>query len=309
MRHHRCSSQGWPQSWVHSLGIAATVLALAALVTGCGGSGADSAGEMAGDGAVQSLTTDRAALPKQGPATANRASVQTRAVIRTGRIAVTAKDLDQTRDDVDDLLLALDGSIDNEQTSHDDAGDIERSTLVLRVPVANFAAAMDALEKIGKMKASDSTSKDVTTEVIDVNERVQTLQTSLDRLQRFQRRSDNINSLIRFEEQITQRESELRSLQRQQDYLADQTAMSTVTLDLSTPRAYVPPPDALKDAGFLAGLNSGWNALKDFVVVSLTVFGALLPFAVALGLLGVPLWFLLRTMRRGNQLPPTPDGG
>ena len=304
------------RQWAHRASLAATMLALGALVAGCGGSGGDSDGETADSGRAQSLTSDRAGSPKQASGSANRAPVQTRAVIRTGEIWVTAKDLDQTRDEVDDLLDALGGSVDKEQTSHDDEGNIERSTLVLRVPVGSFTAAMDALGKLGTMQASDSTSKDVTTQVIDVNERVQTLQTSLDRLQKFQRRSDNINDLIRFEDQISQRESELRSLQSQQDYLTDQTSMSTITLDLSTPDKYVAPPDALEDAGFVAGLSKGWNGLKDLVVITVTVLGVLLPFAVALALVGLPLWLLIRALRRRNRLTPpgvqptsVPDAG
>jgi hypothetical protein len=236
-------------------------------------------------------------------------------VIKTGQVAVTSEDLDPTRQEVDDLLRALGGNLDQERTSHDDEGRIERSTLVIRVPVAEFSAAMDALENLGKMETSSSKSRDVTTEVIDVNERVETIQNSLDRLQKFQSQSDNIDDLIRFEDQITERESELSSLEAQQDYLTDQTSFSTITLYLSTPENYVEPPDALDDAGFVAGLKGGWNALRDAVVVGLTVVGAVLPFAIALALVGVPLWLFVRAARRRNRLEPltpqpaAPDAG
>lgn len=296
--------------------VAAALLAgLVTLAAGCSGGSEDAMSSDVGapqaEGGQAGVDNDSGggageAAP-DAPNGANRTTVQTKAVIKTGQVAVTGKDLDQTRDEVDQLLFAIGGSIDSEQTSHDDAGKIERSTLVLRVPVAKFRAAMDALEKLGTMKTSDSTSKNVTTEVIDVNERVETLQTSLDRLQRFQSQSENIDDLIRFEDQITSRESELGSLKAQQAYLLDQTAMSTVTLSLSTPDKYVAPPDALEDAGFLAGLKSGWNGLRDFVVVVLTVFGAVLPFAIALALVGVPVWLLVRAIRRRNAEPlPTP---
>ncbi len=61
-----------------------------------------------------------------------------------------------------------------------------------------------------------------------------------------------MTELLRYEDQITERQSELQSLKAQQSYLADQTSMSTITVYLSTPEKYVPPPDALEDAGFLA---------------------------------------------------------
>ena len=70
------------------------------------------------------------------------------------------------------------------------------------------------------------------------------------------------------------------------------------------PETYVAPPDALAGAGFLAGLESGWKGLTNLVVVALTAFGAMLPFALTLALAGVPVWLLARTLRRHAPVPP-----
>ena len=293
-------------------GIAGAALAaLALMATACTGGGdsesasADAGGEVAREFAPDPAGGD----PSSGGSGAdgvNRTVVEVRSVIRTGEIAVTNDDLDAAREELDDVLLALDGLIDSESTQHDRKGRIERSTLVVRVPVDRFKAAMTALKGLGTAERSDSSSKDVTTEVIDVNERVETLENSLDRLQRFQREAAGIDDLIRYEQQITEREAELQSLKSQQAYLADQTSMSTITLYLSVPDKFVPPPGALDDAGFLAGLKSGWNALQGTVVVALTVVGAVLPFALALGLVGVPLALLARRALRSRPAVETP---
>jgi Flp pilus assembly protein TadB len=239
--------------------------------------------------------------------------VRTKAVIKTGNVSLTGKDLGKVRDEVDDLLAAVGGSVDREQTTNDKQGRIDRSTLVLRVPVEKFDTTKDALERLGKLRSSTEAEKDVSTEVIDTAERVQTLQNSLDRLQRFQRSAKDVSDLIRYEDQITARQSELQSMKAQQTYLADRTSMSTITLRLSTPATYVAPPDALEDAGFLSGLKGGWHALVGFGIVVLTVVGAVLPFAVAFAVLGVPAWIALRallrrrrTQERGPGPAPTP---
>ncbi len=241
-----------------------------------------------------------------GSTGADRTVLSTTAVIRTGEVAVTAPDLGRLRSEVDDLLAALGGSIADEKTVNDRHGRVERSTLVLRVPVGRFAAAKKALEGLGRLKTSDESSKDVTTEVIDVNERVQTLQNSLDRLQRFQRTAQDVGDLLRYEDQITARQSELQSLKAQQSYLSDQTSMATITLYLSTPEKYVPPPDGLAHAGFLSGLSTGWHALGDCVLVALTVLGAALPFLATGLLVGVPTWIGLRALLRRRRTPPLP---
>lgn len=298
---------------------AVSVLALTGACSGGVGpmsdeSAGDSSGALAGrdmpaPASEPEATRDGVGFNAAGPA-ANRTVVSVRSVIKTGQIALTNKDLDGTRAEIDGLLVSVGGSIDSERTTHDRDGDIKRSTLVLRVPVDEFDTAMSGLAELGKVRHEDSAAKDVTTQVIDVDERVQTLQNSLNRLQAYQRAAQDLDDLIRFEQQITQRESELQSLKAQQAYLADQTSMSTISVYLSTPRVHHEPPGALDDAGFLAGLRSGWNALTSAGVVALTVVGAALPFAGVALLVGIPVWLLVRRTLR-NHTPTavtTPEG-
>ena len=304
--------------------VAAGVLVALGSLTACSGGAGDSASDAGGSTSSRDLAAPGPAVAEPGsadgldtgekPSTgANRTIVKGKAVVMTGEVSLTSKDLEKVRGEVDDLMTALGGTVDNEQTSNDRKGRIERSTLVLRIPVDRFTVAKKALMRLGKLKTSDVTSKDVTTQVIDIDERVQTLQASLDNLQRYQRDAKDVKDLLDFEEKITARQSELQSLEAQQAYLADQTSMSTITLYLSVPDKYVPPPDALEDAGFLAGLKAGWHALIDVAVVGLTVLGALLPFLVAGLVLGVPTWIgvraLLRRRRAAGPVSPAASAG
>jgi hypothetical protein len=280
---------------------ALAVLTAAALLALTACSGGETSGSMASsDTAAGSAGSRQAAgdlAEKQQPQPA-RTALRAKAVIKTGEISVTSRHLTRVRAEVDRLLASVGGSVDREDTTNARDGSIDRSRLVLRVPVERFDETRRALKKLGRLKASTETEKDVTTEVIDTGERVQTLQNSLDRLQRYQRSAKDVAALIRFEDQITARQSELQSLKAQQTYLTTATTMSTITLDLSTPETYVEPPGALDDAGFLTGLQSGWHALGAVAVVALTVLGAALPFLVVLGLVGVPLALVVRQLVR-----------
>jgi hypothetical protein len=220
-------------------------------------------------------------------------------VIRTGDIVLHTPDPQHARSQVDALLTRLHGSLDDEQTVYDKAGVIRDSQLVLRVPVASFTGAMDALEQLGTVVHSSSSGQDVTTQVIDVQQRLRTLRISLRDLNSFQRQATTIDQLLRFESAITQRRGEYQSLKAQRDHLVTQTSMSTISLDISVPAASpAPAPGSLDDAGFVTGLKHGWDALSGTVVVALTALGAVLPFAVVVALLGPPLWWLVRRVRR-----------
>jgi hypothetical protein len=279
--------------------LAAAVLVVLAGMTACSGGG-DASEDGAGGSLAAPAADDSTAPSGEQPTAARRTAVRTTSVIRTGEVAVSGKDLAPLRSEVADLLTALGGTLDSEETASNRRGEIVESTLVLRVPVARFDAAKRALEKLGRLTYSHESAEDVTTQVIDTDERVQTLQNSLDRLQRFQRRATDVADLLRYEEQITRRQSELRSTQAQQAYLADQTSMATITLHLSTPDRPESTGD-LDDAGFLSGLRSGWHALQDVVVVALTVLGALVPFLVVAVAAGLPAWLGLRALVRRRR--------
>jgi hypothetical protein len=292
------------------------LLGLVAL-SGCGGGGGSdaqgaSAGASTADSADLSARTPQVAsgFSAGDAAKAEGAStvVDQRAVIKNGQIALHTSDPQRARDRVDALLTRLHGSVDEEQTVYDKHGLIRESTLVLRVPVASFGGAMDDLEQLGTVVHSSSTGKDVTTEVIDVQQRLRTLRISLRDLNSFQRQATTIDQLLRFENAITQRRGEYQSLKAQRNHLVGQTRMSTIDLDLSVPPATAPAP-AHHRAGFLTGLRHGWSALTGTVLVGLTALGAVLPFAVALALLGLPLWWWGRRLRGTRAADPAPAEG
>lgn len=235
------------------------------------------------------------------PDTAAQTRVRTRAVIRTGEIALTSEHLGRVRRQIASLLDALGGSVQSEDSSNGRHGGLVRSSLVLRVPADRFEAAKDALQRLGRVRSSTESAQDATTRVIDVDQRVRTLRNSLADLHRFQRSATNVRDLLPYENDITARQSELQSLTAQQRYLSDQTAMATIRVQLSTPSHDVPPPGPLAHAGFLAGLRGGWGALVGAGVVLVTVLGAALPFALLVALVGVPGWLGLRALVRRRR--------
>lgn len=290
--------------------LAAVLLAAAA----CSGGGGEASSGGAADVASAAREAPVAEIDSDGEerSSANRTTVQTRAVIRKGEVALVSKDIAAARERIGDLLARHGGYLAAEQSSNDRSGRPEHARLVLRVPEPSFDTVMDALGDIGRAEHAERSSEDVTTEVIDVDSRVATQRASLARLQRFLGRTTEVEDMIRLESEIATRQAALESLLAQQAYLADQTAMSSITVRLRTPATAPPQRGALEDAGFLAGLANGWNALKTVLVAGATVVGALVPFAVAFAVVGVPVWLLVRAAarrRRPSAPPVAPDAG
>ena len=254
--------------------------------------------------------TVQAALPAEAaPADAGRAYdagsavkavdlVTQQALIKTGAVALRSDDVGQTRYDVQVLVDEHGGQVADDKTETDKSGEPLRSRMVLRVPVDDFDEVMDALAGMDTLASTTTSSEDVTTQLIDVEARIKVQRASVARVRQLLTRAQSIRDIMAIEAEIAQRQAELDSLAQQQAYLKDQTSMSTVKVNIERtpdPKKAVPKDD---DSGFLAGLAAGWNGLKSTVVAAATVVGALLPFAVVVLLIGVPVWLLVRRMRR-----------
>ena len=249
----------------------------------------------------QNATTDALSPALDGPQI--DPVTQQRSVISTGVVSLRGDDVGQARFDVEKIVDTHGGEITDERTDTDKEGVVARSRLVIRVPVAEFDETMGELEQnVAELGSSSRTSEDVTTQVIDTEVRVRAQEKSLERIEVLLARARSIRDIVAIEAQLTRRQAELDSLKQQQAWLADQTSMSTITVHLEKK----PDKAAAKkkdDTGFLAGFASGWHGLKAFTNGAATVLGALLPFAVVLLLVGVPLWYAGRRLLRQRSAP------
>ncbi len=225
--------------------------------------------------------------------------VEQQRVISTGNVHFVADDVGQAIFDVRQVVDIHGGTISEDDTETDKDGAALRSRMVLRIPTADFDDTMSELEKVGALVSSKRQSADVTTQVLDIDVRVEAQQRSIDRIQVLFDNATSIKDIVSIEGELSRRQADLASLQAQQRYLADQTSMSTITLAVErTAKATKPKPKDHDEAGFLSGLSDGWGALKTFLVGSSTVAGALLPWLVLMLVLAVPGWPLLRRLRR-----------
>jgi hypothetical protein len=233
--------------------------------------------------------------------------VQQQKVISTGNVQLRADDVGQAIFDVRKVVDEYHGTLAEDDTETDKNGSPLRSRMVVRVPTADFDHAMTELEKVATLVSSSRKSEDVTTQVLDLDARVEAQRRSIDRIQVLFDHATSIRDIVSIESQLSQRQADLESLEAQQRYLADQTSMSTITLSVErTPKSKPPSKPDRDEAGFIAGLSGGWHALKTFLVGAATVAGALLPWLVLALVLAVPGWPVLRRLRRRTTTPAAP---
>ncbi|GAA1478289.1 hypothetical protein GCM10009623_27350 [Nocardioides aestuarii] len=225
------------------------------------------------------------------------------AVIQIGTMTVRSDDVAGARVGVEKVVDAYGGSIADEKTMASTEGEVRTSKVVLRIPAADFDAAMLDLAKLGEVTGSTRKAEDVTGDVIDTRARIRAQEQSLERVEVLFARAQNIRDIVAIEAQLSRRQAELDSLKGQLAWLEDQTSMSTITVYLEkAPEPAPVPKQTDDDNAFVGGVKAGWDALSEVGAGLATVTGAVLPFALVALLLGLPAALVLRRWLAAHPL-------
>jgi hypothetical protein len=220
------------------------------------------------------------------------------ALIKTGSIGLRSDHIDRVLLQVYRLVGGIGGEVSREESSTNERGDVVRSALVLRVPVARFDSTLNGLSRLGTLVDRGRSSRDVTTAVADTASRVHSAQRAIVTLRRLFHRATQLGDVIRLESELNRREADLESLQAQQRALRDRTTMSTITLTLELPPPGTHPASHHRaTGGFVGGIRQGWHALTRTVVAVGHGLGVVLPLGTVLLLLAALGFWVVRRVR------------
>ena len=199
------------------------------------------------------------------------------------------------------LVVANPGAVaDRLVTSVNDAGGrvdsrSERSArsspvvgLVLRMPADKLDGVLADAKKLGTVESMSITHTDVTTQRVDLDARIDALQTSVKRLLELMSKAGDIADLLAAESSLTQRQAELDSLKAQRSTLHDEIDYATINVSISA-------ESTVTHRGFLGELTRGWHSVMATANGGLLTVGFLLPW---LALLALPVLGLVLVMRR-----------
>ncbi|MBP1780894.1 DUF4349 domain-containing protein [Micromonospora chalcea] len=282
---------------------------VAALAVGACGADEDSGGDAAApamDGgaareqpAAGGADRDQAAPGGTGGADLR---VDQRSIIYTGTMQIRVDDVEAASREAVTAVTAAGGFVGGDRRSSRSAE--ARAVLTLRVPADKFAGVIDQLAGLGRQERREIRTEDVTEQVVDLDARIATQRARVESARKLLAQASSVDELVRLENEVGSRQADLAALEARKRRLADLTALSTITVTLLGQDASTAEEEA--DLGFRSGLDGGWTAFRASARIALTVLGAVLPFAVVIG---VPLWLLLLWRRRRARRTPPPGPG
>ncbi|MFB7473667.1 DUF4349 domain-containing protein [Kitasatospora sp. NPDC056184] len=302
--------------------LAAVAAAAAALAAGCSASEGGvrdnaaaapaqaAAGEAAkGDSAPGVPGAAASAAPKaaetgQDPAARTAPVVDARQIAYSAQLTVRTATVDEALARARGLAVAAGGYVSAETASGTGGtgptAAPQSGQVTVKVPSAAFQQTLDQLAGLGEVLSRRSQAEDLTQQVADVNSRMQSQQASVDRVRALMAQAKTLAEVVSLESELSRREADLESLQKQVKELSARTSLSTITLDVrpqETARPDAPAPEE-EDDGFWASVGSalggGWRVLFAIVRGLFVAVAALLPFL----LVAVPIAAVVRVVLR-----------
>ncbi len=160
-------------------------------------------------------------------------------------------------------------------------------TVVLRVPAVDYDAVMDQVQGLGEVATLDIAADDVTGQVTDLDARIDAQRESVARVSQLMKQASNLSEVVRVEQELASRQSELESLVAQRQQLRQSVALATITAVLVPPAQagqLVPVTPTWWDAPWEAFVSSWRGLLVALAALSpLLILGA----AVAVGVMAL----------------------
>jgi hypothetical protein len=226
-----------------------------------------------------------------------------RLIVRNGDINMEVNDTRQTRDDIRAIVnkLSEQGAFilsTNEYGSN--IKDNPNISIVIRIPADAFDNVMEQIADMADVVNSrNENSEDVTEEYYDLENRLGSLEAARQRLLEIMENADNTEDLLKAEQQLTERETEIESLKGRQKFLSESAHLSRITVSLQ-PYILAQPIDTSWKP-----LETIRQAVDDLIAGTKGFIDFLLYFIIAvapwLALFGYIIWRVIKYFRRRNK--------
>ena len=276
------------------------------LLSACGGGGddagsSDSAALPAGTEVAQPGAPGKAYDGDKAGTDTQPRTIAGQKLVRRANLNLKVDSLTPASQRIRSIATQQNGVVVTEELYSGERGRDTSGTITISVPAASLDATIALIEKVGDVQFRNTSSEDVTATYVDTDARVKSMTASVQRIRDLLGKATTVTDLVALENELSQRQAELDGLTAQLTTLKDQVSMSPITISLSTDDF-----EAVTAPGFWSGLKSGWAAFLSSVSVLVTVLGAVLPFAVALGLISAPVIWWLRRRRAARPAYTAP---
>lgn len=231
-------------------------------------------------------------------------------IIKNGQATIEVDSLELAIARVTQLAQKLGGVVAN-SSIQTGKREFRTASVVLRIPSAQFDAAMSGLSPIGKLETQNVGSEDVTEQFVDMAARMKNAKRLEERLiNLLATRTGKLEDVLAVERELARVREQIERYEGQLRYLRTRAAISTLTLNLHEPYPILSPPGGSNV--ITQAFRRAWRNFVGVVATAIASLGVIIPLlalAVAIVLLLRKLGLLPHLRRSPKEPPSAPPQG
>jgi Domain of unknown function (DUF4349) len=231
------------------------------------------------------------------------AEAMNRKILRNADLVLEVSDPVISQRQITSIAESLGGFVVSSESRHrteDSAKQELEINVVVRVAAANFASALEQIRAQGSRVIQEKTTgQDVTEEFIDLEARIKTQKALESQFLEIMKQANRVADALDVQRQVAEVRTEIEKLEGRKRFLENRASLSTITVKLQTPAAFV-----VSTSGFRRNLRM---AVADSVSVASGIVIFLARFVIVmipiLILIIIPGGLLTRyAFRRAKQM-------
>ena len=229
-----------------------------------------------------------------------------RMLIKTVHMDVESEDIDTMVKNVEKRVEELGGYIENLSVNNQKYSNSETKTaeITARVPVEKLDQFVNEVEGQSNVLSRSSNAEDVTLRYVDMQARMESLQTEYDRISELLKEADSLDNIIELENRLTDIRYEMQSYGAQMKAMKNQATYSTIYLNVKQVIEYTPVVEKEKtrlermSEGFIQNCKKVGNDILDFFVGLIVALPVLLVWAVVITIIVLFIKFIIKKTRK-----------
>lgn len=217
-------------------------------------------------------------------------------LIRTAHINVEVPSVEEALQTIRDIASLWDALVADSNTEQSGTG-VRRAVITVRVPTANFEAAVRDLRELGEVQRETTTTQDVTKLYADLKTRLSVKRETEQRLRKLLSSGTGaLDEVLQVERELSRLVGEIELLEGELRYYDHRIAVSTIEIEL-----YETRPALRTDV--LAPVSDALAASLSILAMSVSALIYLMVFLAPWLAVGLPIWLVTRSIRRRRSTP------
>jgi hypothetical protein len=226
-----------------------------------------------------------------------------RKIIYTAQIDLIADDFEKTEQELHQLIQDHDAYVARSDT-HGSPGVPRSGTWTIRVPAKQFEDFKNALAKLGELRLNKTDSDDITDRYYDLKAHIKNDQTEEEALRKLlieKSANGKLEDVLAIRKELRDIRGKIEEQQGRLQRWDKETALSTVTLKITDRKDYVAPITPHFGTTIGRTFEGSFEALMSICRGIVLVAVALVPWLPVMAFVGVPMWLMIRRIRRHGR--------